>query len=261
MNQKFLITKIFFQEKKYLLWSLLEEEKIVELYVTPVSSQEILGNIYVGRVKDVVKNLNAAFVEISPGNPCYLPLEDLKNPIYVKKIHETKLVQGQELLVQVEKESMKTKPPKVTTNLSFSGKYLIVTTGIQSIGVSGKIEKQKRLQLKELLEKQKDSPLGIIARTNSQNAEYSQILEEWKLLQKEGIGLSGSVHRTVVDIDQRSGHWCSTFIDNCSQYHCAICASTASRLYCFITLWLCRPMLSRSAGSPSSRAISSAKPA
>ena len=66
MNQKFLITKIFFQEKKYLLWSLLEEEKIVELYVTPVSSQEILGNLYVGRVKDVVKNLNAAFVEISP---------------------------------------------------------------------------------------------------------------------------------------------------------------------------------------------------
>ena len=95
------------------------------LEVTPVPGGEssLLGNIYIGKVENVVTNLNAAFVKITPEQRCYLPLSELKNPVFTKKLSEKKaLVQGDELLVQVEREALKTKEPAVTTNLNFSGK-------------------------------------------------------------------------------------------------------------------------------------------
>ena len=187
MEQKLIITNVIRNEKAYIVCALYEDKHLLE-----VSAQrkedvgvEILGNIYVGRVKDVVKNLNAAFIEIAPGVPCYYPLEDLKNPVYIKKINSPRLVQGDELLVQIEKEAMKTKPPKVTTNLNFSGKYLVLTTENKTLGISKKIEKETRSHLKELLESHKSQEFGIVVRTNSQNASDEQILEELAYLERK----------------------------------------------------------------------------
>lgn len=200
MEQKLIITNIIRNQIEYTVCALYEDKHLVEVSAqpretgcetTPVENKKIsvpgvgsLGNIYVGRVKDVVKNLNAAFIEIAPGVPCYYPLEDLKNPIYVKKINSPRLVQGDELLVQVEKEAMKTKPPKVTTNLNFSGKYLALTTENKTLGISKKLDKETRSHLKELLEAHKSEEFGIVVRTNSQNATDRQILEELTALEK-----------------------------------------------------------------------------
>lgn len=202
MGQKLIITNIIREQTEYTICALYEDKHLVEIsaqpreYVgepategkNPISTgTEILGNIYVGRVKDVVKNLNAAFIEIAPGVPCYYPLEDLKNPVYVKKINSPRLVQGDELLVQVEKEAMKTKPPKVTTNLNFSGKYLVLTTENKTLGISKKIEKESRSRLRKLLEVHKSEAFGIVVRTNSQNATEQQILEELAYLEGKAL--------------------------------------------------------------------------
>ncbi len=148
---KLLITKIQKGSHTYIASALCSEKRLLEITLEPEGRQSILGNIYVGRVKNIVKNLNAAFIEIAPGVPCYYPLDEMKQPLFVKKINSPRLVQGDELVVQVVQESSKSKPPKVTTNLNLSGKYLVLTSENTKIGISKELGFQKREELKETL--------------------------------------------------------------------------------------------------------------
>ena len=182
MPTKLIITKVIRNQTSYTVCGLYEEKRLVELHGQREGSEGLLGNIYVGRVRDVVQNLNAAFIEIAPGLPCYFSLEDLKNPVYVKKLNSPRLVQGDELYVQVEKESMKTKPPRVSVNLSFAGKYLVLTTGNQTFGLSKKLDRETRSRLKALVEPCRDKRFGLVLRTNSQTASDEQILAELSAL-------------------------------------------------------------------------------
>ncbi len=202
MGQRLVITTVTREEKEYIVCAFYEGNRMLEVssqLKSEVSEvlldrpsprkkhgfQKILGNIYVGRVKDVVKSLNAAFIEIAPGVPCYYPLEEFVNPVFVKKSSHPELVQGDELYVQVERESMKTKPPKVTTNLNFTGRYLALTTGNHSLGISKKLDRETRSRLKALLEDVKPKNLGVIARTNCKFAQNNEILEELAHLKQE----------------------------------------------------------------------------
>lgn len=182
MSQKLIITSLSYNKKDYIFSALYEDGRLVEVSAQPKEDAGILGNIYVGRVKDIVKNLNAAFIEIAPGLSCYYPLDELVNPIFVKKINSPRLVQGDELYVQVEREAMKTKPPKVTTNLNLTGKYLVLTTGILSFGISKKLDKETRVRLKSLIAPLKPEEFGVIVRTESRYASENQILEELSAL-------------------------------------------------------------------------------
>lgn len=152
---RYVITREQLKGQEYLISALYDEnKKMVEVLPERVETDEasILGNIYIARVENIVKNLNAAFVKISPEQNCYLPLEDLKHPIFTKKQSEKKpLVAGDELLVQVSREALKTKEPAVTTNLNFTGKYAVLTSGNRKIGVSSKLSKDKRAHYLEML--------------------------------------------------------------------------------------------------------------
>ena len=86
------------------------DKKMIEVSLTPPDEDSLLGNIYIGRVENVVQNIRAAFVKISPEQTCYLSLDDLKNAHFTKKLSARKeIVAGDELLVQVEREALKTK--------------------------------------------------------------------------------------------------------------------------------------------------------
>ena len=188
---KLLITKMQKGSHTYIASALCSEKRLLEITLEPEGRQSILGNIYVGRVKNIVKNLNAAFIEIAPGVPCYYPLDEMKQPLFVKKINSPRLVQGDELVVQVVQESSKSKPPKVTTNLNLSGKYLVLTSENMKIGISKKLGFQKREELKETLGlkeslglKEKEE-FGLIVRTNAADAPKEEILEEYGALKQE----------------------------------------------------------------------------
>lgn len=152
---RYVITKETFKGQEYRISALYDSnKKMIEVLPEPFESENtsILGNIYIGRVENVVKNLNAAFVKISPEQNCYLPLEDLKNPIFTKKLSEKKmLVAGEELLVQVSREALKTKEPAVTTNLNLTGKYAVLTSGNHRLSVSSKLSKDVRRHYQEML--------------------------------------------------------------------------------------------------------------
>lgn len=185
MEQKLIITRLTRNQKNYTVCAMYEDRHLLEVSAQTEENESILGNIYVGRVKDVVKSLNAAFIEIAPGIPCYYPLDELKAPVYVKKINSPRLVQGDELLVQVAKESIKTKPPRVTTNLNFTGKYLVLTTENKTLGFSKKLDKETRTRWKGFIESHKSPEFGLIVRTNSKNVSSELLLEELKCLEQQ----------------------------------------------------------------------------
>ena len=198
---RFIITTTEIEKKEYRIAALCDDrKKLIEVVPESLTGTSLLGNIYIGRVENVVKNLNAAFVRIAPGQNCYLPLQELKNPVFTKKQSEKKAIcAGDELLVQVVKEALKTKDPSVSTNLTFTGKYVILTTGKRKIGVSSKLGNEKREELlntvKSFLPKEEQLKCGVIIRTNAAQASKDELLFELIQLEKEvERSISGSKH-------------------------------------------------------------------
>lgn len=128
---------------------LMQEQKVVEIHCDPAGSDSLLGNIYIGKIRNIAKNIGAAFVEIAPGVTCHLALDDMKQPVYTKKGSSRLPQAGDELLVQVSREGIKSKYPSVSTNLTLHGKYVLLTTGNTTTSVSKKISKERRAELLE----------------------------------------------------------------------------------------------------------------
>ena len=165
----------------------------------------ILGNIYVGKVINIVKNIEAAFVQIQDGIICYYSLKENPEPVYIKKAGGSELVQGDEILVQVEKEALKTKDPVVTSNLNIPGKYMAITTGNQKLGISSKISPEKKQELKEFFGKLDLQGNGIVIRTNAAAASYEMLVQEFDfLMQRLQKMKETAVHRTAFSLLYRA---------------------------------------------------------
>jgi ribonuclease G len=178
-----------------------DNDKLVQLDCDDTSKKSLLNNIYVGKVKNVVTNIQAAFIEIEKGFECYYSFEDNKNPVYVTPKKNDKINIGDELIVQVSKENMKTKQPVLTSNINLTGKYVVVTSGNKKIGISNKLDVETRNRLKELLSKYKDDGIGIIARTNAKNATDDQIVNEVEKLKFQLDEIKkNAVHRTCYSV-------------------------------------------------------------
>lgn len=179
---RYIITKETLKGQEYRISALYDDNKrMIEVLPERITDEQttILGNIYIGRVENVVKNLNAAFVKISPEQNCYLPLEDLKNPVFTKKLSEKKiLVAGDELLVQVSREALKTKEPAVTTNLNLTGKFAVLTSGNHRLSVSSKLKKDTRKHYLDLLASCETDMCGFIVRTNAAEAPDEVVMAE-----------------------------------------------------------------------------------
>lgn len=175
MNHKLIITK----QKNRIISALYDQKDMIQVNVDDITKVSILGNIYVGKVKNIVKNINAAFVEIADGVMCYLSLEDNKKPIFCNVKNTDKVNIGDEIIVQVSKENVKTKAPVVTCNLNFTGKYIVLTHGKTMIGTSNKISSDsEKARLKGILNEYKNSDYGFIIRTNSMGANEELIRGE-----------------------------------------------------------------------------------
>lgn len=198
MNNKLVLTT----KENRIISSLIEDNEFVQLRVDSMDSDSILGNIYVGKVKNIVKNINAAFIEIADGVMCYYSLEENKYPIYVKDKKSDRLVMGDEILVQIEKENIKTKAPVATCHLNFTGKYVVLTHGKTKVGVSSKITSDKeKKRLKEILSSYKNSEYGFIIRTNAEGAAEEILRGEIETLIKRYEEITGfGVHRSAFSL-------------------------------------------------------------
>ena len=175
--------------------ALSEEERIVEIRLESDQEKSILGNIYTGQVENIASNIQAAFVQIEPGKRCYYSLAEAQRAVFsTGRKGNGPLRPGDELLVQVSRDAMKGKLPALTSNLNFTGRYLVLTTGDKKFGLSSKLALEDRHRLSGWLKEEAERPdkeFGIIVRTNAADASKEEILKELEWLK-------GRYHKAVV---------------------------------------------------------------
>ena len=187
MKRKLVITKI----DNKVVSALYENGEVAEFHCTKKQDTSVLelGNIYIGKVKNIVGNISAAFIEIAKGVECYYSIPENNAPIFTNKIGKKPISIGDELLVQVSKEAVKTKVATVTGKLSFSGKYCVLTSGDTRIGASLKLEKEERERLIQIAKEYSSEKYGLIMRTNAKEIaekvlrkEIEQLISEYEKL-------------------------------------------------------------------------------
>lgn len=165
---------LIIERNEQFLSLLYQDNRLVQVKVHEEKAPSLtLGEIYIGKVKNVVPTIDAAFVEVCKGSMGFLPLKQVKNPIILNRKYDGRILAGDEVLVQIEKEAIKTKEPGLTCNLSFSGKYCVLTTGKLGIGFSSKLDHKTKLVWKQKLEEWKtedilqEEEVGMVVRTNA----------------------------------------------------------------------------------------------
>ena len=198
---------IYSKDGRYCI-AVLEDGELAELHVENDNRKSIAGSIYRGRVERVIPGMQAAFVDIGLKQNAYLNVNDvfyddtdLSGDIGAGKISRPDisdlLWQGNEITVQVIKDAIGAKGPRVTANISLPGRYAVLLPGSDTYGVSKKIEDMEvRKRLKETAAALKPENCGIILRTAARDAEPEQVSEDirnlldtWeKIKQAEGKG-------------------------------------------------------------------------
>lgn len=125
----------------------------------------VIGDIYVAKVKNVLKQINAAFIDYAPNKKGYLPINTEYTPVITNRKYDGRILAGDEILVQLEKEAVRTKEPVFTMNLSLAGKYSVVSYANTYKGVSNKCSKTEKEQLRTAIPQEVDH--GVIIRTNA----------------------------------------------------------------------------------------------
>ena len=124
-----------------------------------------IGDIFVAKVKNVVRQINSAFIDYMPDQKGYLPIPADYSPILTNRRFDGRILAGDEILVQLEKEAVRTKEPVFTANLSLAGKYSVISCGNTYKGVSKKCSRSERERLRNVIPQ--DIDYGVVIRTNA----------------------------------------------------------------------------------------------
>ncbi len=163
--------------------AVLEDRKLEDLLFAQNFSQQIVGNVYKGRVEDVVPGIQAAFVDIGQSKNVFLPVNGVVPNGEDKKIEHV-LQPGQKVVIQIRKEATGTKGPKGSCKLELPGRYLIFLDEPGHIGVSRKLPGQERGRLRELAQEIIPQNRGAILRTEAGATEEEKIRAEVKSMLK-----------------------------------------------------------------------------
>ena len=208
LSHKLIITKVPYvsryaaDDQTKTLSVLMNHKDCMEISCDIEEERSLIGNIYVGKVKNIVKNIDAAFVEIKKGVLCFLPLSEAEDAIFTNSKDNKKLTIGDELLVQVLKDGVKTKAPVVSTNLNFTGRYFVFTTKRkEELGVSNKLESADRKRLQDFVRQKDDDDFGVIIRTNAKTATEKELDAEYAYLKEiHNKVVNFGVHKTVFSL-------------------------------------------------------------
>ena len=168
--------------------AILESKQVIQLFFDRKKSKSLVGNIYLGRIENVLSSLDAAFVDIGEEKNAFLYINEVAYDLDLEeKIEITKKIQhilkpGQTVLVQVTKDPMKGKGARLTTFISLPGRYLVLAPFNDGVGISRKIENREREALKLIAEEIKPKDYGLIVRTAAKNAAKARLKKELKQL-------------------------------------------------------------------------------
>ncbi|KKM09019.1 ribonuclease G [Clostridiales bacterium PH28_bin88] len=174
--------------------AVLEDHKLVEIYMERSNNQRLVGNIYKGKVENVLPGMQAAFVDIGLDRNAFLYVQDAMPPRKVKEDGRGAagnptaaigdiLKPGQELMVQVAKEPLGGKGARVTTHLTLPGRYLVLMPTVDYIGISRRIESEaERSRLKKLAQEVKTPGIGVIVRTVAEGVSDEELAADIRAL-------------------------------------------------------------------------------
>ncbi len=180
--------------------AILEDGDLVEFNVERQDEQRRAGNIYLGKVENVLPGMQAAFINIGEEKNAFIYIDDVvgkdetNNNEHLKNLSIKDLLhEGQELMVQMIKEPMGTKGARVVTQITIPGRYLVFLPNIDYIGISRRIENEdERERLKSIVTSFKGPGVGIIIRTAAEEVEagelqsdYEFLVNVWKKIQKK----------------------------------------------------------------------------
>ena len=207
--------------------ALLEDKELVEYQNEPRSASFAVGNIYVAKVRKLMPGLNACFVDVGYERDAFLHYLDLGTQFssyekYLKQVQSDRkklypiqkatrqpdlpkegsiqntLKVGQEVMVQVVKEPISTKGPRLTCELSFAGRYMVLIPFNDKVSVSSKIKRgEERSRLKQLVQSMKPKNFGVIVRTVAEGKRAAELDQELKVLLKRWEDAITKVQKTT----------------------------------------------------------------
>ncbi|GIH90310.1 hypothetical protein Psi01_09400 [Planobispora siamensis] len=159
--------------------AVLEDDILVEHYVDREASQSYVGNVYLGKVQNVLPSMEAAFVDIGKGRNAVLYAGEVNFDTaglegQPKRI-EAALKSGQSVLVQVTKDPMGHKGARLTSQISLPGRYLVYVPDGSMTGISRKLPDKERTRLKSILKKVMPENAGVIVRTAAEGASEEEL--------------------------------------------------------------------------------------
>jgi len=175
--------------------AVLEGRELVQHYVTRVGARSMVGNVYLGRVQNVLPGMEAAFVDVGRGRNAVLYAgevnwspEDLEGQ--APRIEHV-LKSGQSVLVQVTKDPIGGKGARLTAQISLPGRYLVLAPNSDVSGISRRLPDAERRRLKAIFKDIKPKEHGLIVRTAAEGApsealaqDLARLIEEWKQIEK-----------------------------------------------------------------------------
>ena len=214
-------------QPKQISIALLEDKSLVEYQNETRSASFSVGNIYVAKVKKLMPGLNACFVDVGFERDAFLHYLDLGSQYssyekYLKQVQSDRkklfpfskatrlpdlkkdgsvqntLKVGQEVLVQIVKEPISTKGPRLTCELSFAGRYMVLMPFYDKVSVSSKIKKgEERARLKQLIQSITPKNFGVIVRTSAEGKRVAELDAEMKILLKRWEDAIKQVQKTT----------------------------------------------------------------
>jgi ribonuclease G len=167
--------------------AVLEDGRVAEVYLERPERRSIAGNIYVGRVDNVLPGMEAAFVEIGLEKNGFLYVDEIVSP-ELEKGHGRKIQdlisRGQTILVQAVKDPMKTKGARLTTQISLPGRFVVFVPQGEGLGVSRRLDDDERNRLKDILKRLEVKEGGVIVRTAAEGASEEDIERDLVFLQR-----------------------------------------------------------------------------
>ena len=214
---------IIFNEGHKKVIALVENEELVEKYEEDELDKSIEGNIYVGKVQNIITGLQSAFVNIGEKRTAFIHSKDIVPKVDITKDEKqeipsiNKLIKpGDPIIVEVKREAVDKKGPRLSTHINLSSRFVVVMPNATFVTVSQKIEnEEERKRLKEIAQKYLPENMGAIIRTVAENIKEEELkediqktLEKWQKIQEIPIekipqkiyDKGGILKKTIVDL-------------------------------------------------------------
>jgi ribonuclease G len=167
--------------------AVLEDGELVEYYIER-AKRSVVGNVYLGRVKDVLPGMEAAFVDIGLEKNGFLYVDEVVSPEDVEEMPRrdiSRLLQeGQQVMVQVLKDPMGTKGARITTEITLPGRFLVLMPFTSFVGVSKKLPREERDRLHAIVTRLAPPDTGLIVRTAAAECTEEDLASDLEFLQR-----------------------------------------------------------------------------